>query len=55
LKQQIEQGEIDPRGKTAVCILTGHGLKDPGTAVNQASPPITLPAEIAALEAYVEN
>ena len=55
LKQQIEQGEIDPSGKTAVCILTGHGLKDPGTAVNQASPPITLPAEIAALEAYLEN
>ena len=55
LKQQIEQGEIDPRGKTAVCILTGHGLKDPGTAVNQASPPINLPAEIGALEAYLES
>lgn len=55
LKQQIEQGEIDPRGKTAVCILTGHGLKDPGTAVNQASSPINLPAEIGALEAYLES
>lgn len=53
LKQQIEQGEIDPRGKTAVCILTGHGLKDPGTAINQAAPPLTLPAEINALEAYL--
>jgi threonine synthase len=55
LKQKIEQGEIDPRGKTAVCILTGHGLKDPGTAVNQAQPPIILPAEITALEAYLES
>ena len=55
LKQQIEKGEIDPRGKTAVCILTGHGLKDPGTAVEQAAPPITLPAEISALEEYLED
>jgi len=55
LKQQIERGEIDPRGKTAVCVLTGHGLKDPGTVVNQASPPITLPAEISALETYLGN
>jgi len=53
LKQQIERGEIDPRDKTAVCILTGHGLKDPGTAVSQATPPITLPAEISALEEYL--
>ncbi len=55
LKQQIEQGEIDPRGKTAVCILTGHGLKDPGTAVDQASQPINLPAEVGALEEYLTS
>lgn len=53
LKQQIELGAVDPRGKTAVCILTGHGLKDPGTAVDQAAAPITLPAEIDALEAHL--
>ncbi len=53
LRQQIEMGEIDPSGKTAVCILTGHGLKDPGTAVDQASPPHTLPANTDALEAYL--
>ncbi|MFO7661942.1 MAG: threonine synthase [Chloroflexota bacterium] len=53
LKQQIERGEVDPVNKTAVVILTGHGLKDPGTAVAQASAPITLPAEIEALEAYL--
>ena len=55
LKQQIELGEIDPVGKTAVCILTGHGLKDPGTAVDQASAPHTLPANIDALEAYLSQ
>jgi threonine synthase len=53
LKQQIELGEIDPVDKTAVCILTGHGLKDPGTAVEQARPPHTLSADIDALEAYL--
>ncbi len=53
LKQQIELGELDPVGKTAVCILTGHGLKDPGTAVDQASAPRTLAAEVDALEAYL--
>lgn len=53
LKQQIELGAIDPVGKTAVCILTGHGLKDPGTAVSQASEPATLPATIEALAAYL--
>ncbi|MFW6183697.1 MAG: threonine synthase [Chloroflexota bacterium] len=53
LKQQIELGAIDPQGKTAVCVLTGHGLKDPDTAVNQAAPPHTLPATIEALEGYL--
>ena len=53
LKQQIELGELDPVNKTAVCILTGHGLKDPGTAVDQASAPHTLAAEVDALEAYL--
>ncbi|MCA9999537.1 MAG: threonine synthase [Anaerolineales bacterium] len=55
LKQQIELGEIDPVGKTAVCILTGHGLKDPGTAVEQATAPHSLPAKIDALEAYLKG
>lgn len=53
LKQQIAQGAIDPTGKTAVCILTGHGLKDPGTAVSQAEEPAKISADIAALEAYL--
>jgi threonine synthase len=55
LKQQIEQGTVDPVGKTAVCVLTGHGLKDPATAVAQASAPTTLPAELNALEAYLRD
>lgn len=46
-------GEIDPAGQTAVCVLTGHGLKDPDTAVQQAAPPHRLPADLAALEGYL--
>lgn len=53
LKQQIELGEIDPVGKTAAIVLTGHGLKDPGTAVAQAAAPVTLPASLEALEEYL--
>ncbi|MCP4427566.1 MAG: threonine synthase [Chloroflexi bacterium] len=55
LKRQIEMGEIDPTNKTAVCILTGHGLKDPGTAVDQAAPPKSLSATIDALEDYLTD
>jgi threonine synthase len=53
LHQQIQQGAIDPEGKTIVCVLTGHGLKDPDTALRAAAPPHHLPATRKALEAYL--
>ena len=53
LHQQIRQGEIDPGGKTVVCVLTGHGLKDPDMALQQAAAPRRLPATMAALEDYL--
>jgi threonine synthase len=55
LRQQIKQGEIDPAGKTAVCVLTGHGLKDPDTAVAQVAPAHTLPVQLEALESYLSG
>ncbi|UCG23607.1 MAG: threonine synthase [Chloroflexota bacterium] len=55
LRQKIEAGEVDPVGKTVVVVLTGHGLKDPGTAVAQAEEPISLPADLEALEAYLDR
>ena len=55
LKQQIALGELDAAGKTAVIVLTGHGLKDPGTAVEQARTPLTLPASLEALEDYLAS
>ena len=53
LQQQIAAGAIDPDGRTAVIVLTGHGLKDPGTAVAQAVAPVALPAKLEALEGYL--
>lgn len=44
------QGGLNLAGKTAVCIITGNGLKDPDTALGTAKPPIELPAELGAIE-----
>lgn len=46
------QGSL-PAGSTVVCVLTGHGLKDPDTALAHAAAPVELPAEAAAVEEAV--
>jgi threonine synthase len=53
LRKMVAEGEVDPTGRRIVVVLTGHGLKDPGTAVEEATEPIKLPAEVKALEAYL--
>jgi threonine synthase len=40
-----------PAGSTAVCVLTGHGLKDPDTAIGQIDPPRTVEPTYAAISA----
>lgn len=45
LLQLNEAGLLD-RGKTAVCVLTGHGLKDPDWAIAGAPAPMVVKAEI---------
>jgi threonine synthase len=37
IRKLAGKGEIDP-GTTIVCVLTGHGLKDPDTAARNAVP-----------------
>jgi threonine synthase len=37
-------------GERVVCILTGHGLKDPDTAIGQSAGVITVPATLNAVE-----
>jgi threonine synthase len=40
-----------PKGTTVVCVLTGHGLKDPEWAISGASHPPTVAADPAAVAA----
>lgn len=39
--------------QTVACVLTGHGLKDPDTALNQDHAVIACEAELGALERVV--
>jgi threonine synthase len=42
------EGRLD-RGRVAVCVLTGHGLKDPGAAATVAEPPSRVAADVDAV------
>jgi len=42
-----------PLGDTVVAVLTGHGLKDPQTAIEQSRPIIHCPADISAVEEII--
>jgi threonine synthase len=37
VRKLVKEGRIDP-GTTIVCVLTGHGLKDPDTAADNVKP-----------------
>ncbi len=42
-----------PAGARVVCVLTGHGLKDPETAIGVSAAPLSIPAQRDALERVV--
>jgi threonine synthase len=50
LISEVQQGRLSLEGKTAVCIGTGHGLKDPEAATRSYQPPAVIPATRSALE-----
>jgi len=52
LIKYVKEGKIE-KDSTVVCVLTGHGLKDPDTAVKSASPPIIIPPNIEELARYL--
>ncbi|WP_085993545.1 threonine synthase [Oceanobacillus senegalensis] len=53
--QQVEQGTIK-KGSKVVTVLTGNGLKDPQTAIDQMEiDPVSLPNDEAAVKEYIEN
>jgi threonine synthase len=43
-----------PAGSRVVCILTGHGLKDPDIAIGQIAVPEAVDAELAAVREALE-
>jgi threonine synthase len=45
----VENGTID-KDERVVCVTTGHGLKDPDTAVKTSEKPVEVDAEITAIE-----
>jgi threonine synthase len=47
LLQARAAGQV-ARGSVVVCTITGHGLKDPDTAVSGAKPPVTIGVDLAA-------
>ena len=50
--KSLAQGRI-PEGATIVCTLTGHGLKDPDTAIAQSTRPVTVEASREAIEQVI--
>lgn len=50
--KDLELGTIG-KGSSIVCTLTGHGLKDPDTAIAQCPTPITIDASRRAIEAVI--
>ena len=54
--RDINSGKI-PEGSTVVCTLTGHGLKDPDTAISQCGDDamLTVDAELEAVKTAILN
>ena len=48
---QVVAAQRIPAGATVVCVLTGHGLKDPDWAIQAAGKPPILPADAKAVAA----
>ena len=49
LKKLVRNGVIN-KDERIVCVTTGHGLKDPDTAIKMCEPPVEVDAEISAIE-----
>jgi threonine synthase len=54
ITKDLEKGRIR-EGTTIVCTLTGHGLKDPDTAIGQCVKPLTVDAELAEIEKIIRQ
>jgi len=54
LLKDLELGKVG-EGSTIVCTLTGHGLKDPDVAIAQSAKPVTVDAELKAIEQVIRH
>ncbi|HUU73875.1 MAG TPA: threonine synthase [Burkholderiales bacterium] len=54
LCKDLEKGLIG-EGSTIVCTLTGHGLKDPDTAIEQSTKPVVVDAKRDAIESIISK
>ena len=52
--KDLELGKIG-EGSIIVCTLTGHGLKDPDVAIAQSAQPVTVDAELPAIERVIRR
>jgi threonine synthase len=52
--RQMRAKQTVPPGATVVCVLTGHGLKDPDWAISGAPRPQLVPAEIGAILQHLD-
>ena len=52
LLKLVESGEVDKR-EQVVCIVTGHLLKDPNTAINACVEPVVIDANVEALSKII--
>jgi threonine synthase len=50
LFQEAGAGRLDVRGQVVVCVVTGHGLKDPDSVTSHLAPPHLIPADLEELE-----
>jgi threonine synthase len=53
LRRLKKDGSIPP-GATVVCVLTGHGLKDPDRAMAECDPPLQVSADIGSILEHLE-
>ncbi len=55
LRKAIVQNRHAYESKRIVCILTGHGLKDPDAVTTRLPPPLEIPAELSALADVIND
>jgi threonine synthase len=48
--KKLVKNSVVGKDERVVCVATGHGLKDPETAIKQCEKPIEVDAEISAIE-----